>query len=36
LKDKEEVLRLLEYEEGEIVDIEPSIFELEKMVAKNG
>ena len=34
LKDKEEVLRLLEYEEGEIVDIEHSIFELEEMVAK--
>ena len=33
-KDKEEVIRLLEYEEGEIASMEHSISELEKMVAK--
>ncbi|XP_027922913.1 protein MAINTENANCE OF MERISTEMS-like [Vigna unguiculata] len=33
-KEKEEVLRLLEYEEGEIASMEHSISELEEMVAK--
>jgi len=33
-KDNEEVLRLLEYEEGEIAGMEHSISELEEMVAK--
>ena len=32
--DNEEVLRLIEYEEGEIAGMEHSIFELEEMVAK--
>jgi len=32
--DNEEVLRLLEYEEGEIAGMEHSIFELEEMVGK--
>jgi len=32
--DNEEVLHLLEYEEGEIAGMEHSISELEKMVAK--
>jgi len=33
-KDKEEVIRLLEYEEGEIASMEHSISELEEIVAK--
>ena len=34
VKDKKEIMRLLTYQEGEVVEMEHSISELEEMVAK--